>query len=308
MSYSMLVVSQRPLFLRSDPTYATLKHKPWGGHRLAALRGLEHDPKSPYGESWEFSTLAHQESLYQGQPLRQYLGHPLPFLAKLIDTANFLSIQVHPGDTQDVPGKEEAWLILDAAPDAFVYAGLKSGVNKAMLEDATTLALADPRQQMQLLDLLEKIPVEAGSIVLLAARTVHAIGQGILLAEIQQARDCTLRLFDYGRNRPLQTQEALRIIDPTARPILWTPRETTTVLTGKHIHLEIARPGTLRYPAHSSERLLVPLLGTSTIMALDPVTPQTHDKLSPGELVLSTGSAFQVEVSEHAVLVVGSVT
>ena len=174
---------------------------------VAALRDHP-DPHARIGESWEFSTLPGSESRVGDRPLAAALGRPLPFLAKLIDTALPLSVQVHPGDdpTTGAPGKEEAWVVLAADPDARVWAGLAPTCSPAEFRRA--VAAGEP-----LLHLLRTIPVVAGSVLLIPARTVHAIGGGILLAEIQQPSDCTFRFHDHGSERPIQPREALAAVD-----------------------------------------------------------------------------------------------
>ncbi|MEM6996038.1 MAG: hypothetical protein AAF721_36360, partial [Myxococcota bacterium] len=106
-----------PPLIRPEPGPTTLKVTRWAGTRLAALRGAE-DVAGAIGESWEFSTLPGSVSRACGEPLDTLLGAPLPWLAKLIDTAAPLSIQVHPTDdvVSGAPGKEEAWIILEAEP------------------------------------------------------------------------------------------------------------------------------------------------------------------------------------------------
>jgi mannose-6-phosphate isomerase len=201
-------------FLLAESGPATLKPTRWGGTRLATLRGgaARHDAHGlAIGESWEFSTLPGQESRAGGLPLGELLDSPLPFLAKLIDTALPLSVQVHPGDDADRPGKEEAWIVLAADPGACVWVGLAAGCEPAEFYRAVTAGAP-------LLDLLQAIPVVPGSVILVPARTVHAIGGGILLAEIQQPRDCTYRFHDHGSERPIQPEQALATVDLDAQP------------------------------------------------------------------------------------------
>lgn len=265
--------------LRPAPGPATLKLTRWGGSRLAALRGHP-DPHAPVGESWEFSTLAGSESRVGERPLGEVLGHPLPFLAKLIDTALPLSVQVHPGDEPGAPGKEEAWIVLAADPDAHVWAGLAATSSPAEFRRA--VIAGEP-----LLHHLRTIPVVAGSVVLIPARTVHAIGGGILLAEIQQPSDCTWRFHDHGSARPIQPREALAAVDLAQQPAVWHPHQPSTALRGRHLHLEILGPGAHRRDrTHDLQRptLVIPARGPLTLHA----GPE-QQQLAAGDLALARG-------------------
>jgi mannose-6-phosphate isomerase len=134
-----------------------------------------------------------------------------------------LSIQVHPNDEianrlrPGELGKTEAWVVLDADPAARVYAGLRSGVTRDRLEQS----LADG----SLADCLHSFVPRKGECVFLNAGTVHAVGGGVLMAEVQQTSDATFRLFDWnrlgtdGKPRTLHTKEALLSIDWSAGPV-----------------------------------------------------------------------------------------
>lgn len=253
--------------IRPEPGPTTLKRAPWGGRRLAALRVQEGSPAAttttatdgpkagaadepsdghalPIGESWEFSTLAGSESRAQGRALSEVLGRPLPFLAKLIDTAAPLSIQVHPEDdpASGRLGKEEAWIVLDAEPGASVLAGAADGVADRDLARAMEQAIARPERGAVLLEALRKIPVERGMVILVPAGTVHSIGAGILLAEIQQPSDCTHRLFDYGSDRPIHPEAARAAWRIEAQPRIWRPGEPGGSLQGRHLALHVQTP------------------------------------------------------------------
>lgn len=251
--------------IRPEPGPTTLKGAPWGGRRLAALRAGEGSPTNatdgstagpadepndghalPIGESWEFSTLAGSESRAQGRALSEVLGRPLPFLAKLIDTAAPLSIQVHPEDdpASGRLGKEEAWIVLDAEPGASVLAGAADGVGEQDLARAMEEAIARPERGAVLLEALRRIPVERGMVILVPAGTVHSIGAGILLAEIQQPTDCTHRLFDYGSDRPIHPEASRAAWRIEAQPRIWRPGEPSGWLRGRHVALHVQTSGT----------------------------------------------------------------
>jgi len=170
-------------------------HKPWGGadlHPWSSIDGLD----DPVGELW-----------FQRVDERA----PSPaLLLKLLFTSAPLSIQVHPDDlvarSMGLPnGKTEAWYILAAAPDAQVALGLERTLTpqllRAAIRDGSIATLAQWR------------PVAKGDIVFVPAGTIHAIGAGIVLAEIQQRSDTTFRLFDYGRDRELHEDDAVAASD-----------------------------------------------------------------------------------------------
>lgn len=283
-------------FLAPEPGPTTLKATRWGGTRLAALRGGARGPGDlPVGESWEFSTLPGQESRACGRPLGAVLGAPLPFLAKLIDTALPLSVQVHPGDDPDGPGKEEAWIVLDADPGACVWVGLAADCEPAAFRRA--VAAGAP-----LLDLLRAIPVARGSVILVPARTVHAIGGGVLLAEIQQPRDCTYRFHDHGSARPIQPEQALATVDLAARPQLWRPGDPPRILRGRHVRLEVLGPGAHRRDRPASPSLLVPVQGR-----VEACTADERRALEPGALTLARRGPWWLELGPGALCVLGSV-
>jgi mannose-6-phosphate isomerase len=137
-------------------------------------------------------------------------------LVKYLFTAERLSVQVHPGDAAGRArghrsGKDEAWFVLDAAPDARIGLGLTRAVSKEELRAAAL----DGRIET----LLDWRPVAAGDFFYSPAGTIHAIGGGVSLIEIQQNLDLTYRLYDYGRPRPLHLEEALAVADPGP----WSP-------------------------------------------------------------------------------------
>lgn len=165
--------------------------KPWGRTDLRPWSERGHDG-APIGEIWfqRASPDAPEPSL----------------LLKLLFTDEALSIQVHPDDAfarqVGLPhGKTEAWYILSAEPEAKLALGLKRELTAPQLRNA----IADG----SLPDLVHWQPVHAGSAVIVAAGTIHAIGAGLVIAEIQQRSDATFRMFDYGRSRELHIDGAV---------------------------------------------------------------------------------------------------
>jgi len=220
----------------------------WGGRALADRCGKILPTNENYGESWEISDHPLHYSIvsqgpFQGQTLHQLLhtyrealvgpSHRncslFPWLVKFLDCHDWLSVQVHPDESavRDLlPGeqsKTEAWLILDARPEARVYAGLQPGVDAATFERAML--------QGTVADCLHSFVPKPGDCLFLPAGTVHAVGGGVLLAEVQQTSDATFRLFDWnrlgpdGKARPLHRREGLASIHWQAGPVTPIPAQ-----------------------------------------------------------------------------------
>ena len=203
----------------------------WGGTKLREVYGKPCD-FDKVAESWELSTHPAGESRvdggeYNGLTLSQYfqqipqaLGknaaafESFPVLIKLIDAKDPLSIQVHPSDeyalrVEGEYGKTEMWVIVDCEPGAFLYFGVNRPVSKEefrqRIEDNTVL------------EVLNKVEVHPGDVFFIQAGTIHAIGAGILICEIQQNSNCTYRVYDYdrrgadGRPRELHIEKALDV-------------------------------------------------------------------------------------------------
>jgi mannose-6-phosphate isomerase len=132
-----------------------------------------------------------------------------PLLVKLLFPSDKLSVQVHPDDAQaqamgQPRGKTECWYVLEAEPGAAVALGLKAGATEATVRSAIAAGTLE--------GLLEWVPVEVGDMVFVDAGTVHAIGPGVVFLETQQTCDITFRMYDYGRPRALQVEQALRVM------------------------------------------------------------------------------------------------
>src|SRR5204863_3257866 len=175
----------------------------------------------------------HELVMQEGPALfgRHYPRDQFPLLLKFLDCNQTLSVQVHPNDEQaaklDPPdlGKTEAWVVLAADPGSKIYAGLKPGVDRQTLE----AAVANGRCEK----CLHEFEPHVGDCVFIEAGTVHALGAGLLVAEIQQASDTTYRLFDWnrvdrdGKPRQLHVEEALDVTDYTRGPVNpLTPKRT----------------------------------------------------------------------------------
>ena len=139
------------------------------------------------------------------------LGGEYPLLVKVIQADDTLSIQVHPDDDLAVKlegegnrGKTECWYVLDAAPDAKLVYGIKENATKEELAKAIEESKLDPY--------LEFVNVKKGDFIFIPAGTVHAIGSGLRLMEVQQSCDLTYRLYDWGRGREVHIEKGLAVI------------------------------------------------------------------------------------------------
>ncbi len=197
------------------------KPKIWGGRNLERLLDKALPPDEPIGETWECADLEAGQSVVARGPARGRTLHELvtewgadllgraapvdgrfPLLLKFLDAAQDLSIQVHPDpDTArrfggSVRVKHESWHIIDAADNAVIYRGLRPGAT------VEALAAAMKRDPAAIVDFLHRIPVKPGRTYYLPSGTLHALGAGVVVAEIQTPSDITYRLYDWGRIRP----------------------------------------------------------------------------------------------------------
>ena len=208
----------------------------WGGDTLPRLKGIA-VPGTPVGESWEVSAMPGKESVVADGPLegrnlaelaadygaellgeesiRRY-GLRFPLLVKFIDARRDLSIQVHPDDSlagklHGSNGKTEMWYVLSAEPGSNVILGFRRPIDAERFASIAGTAA--------ILDEVNYYPTQAGASFMVPAGTLHSIGAGNVLAEIQQSSDLTYRVYDYGRTdadghpRALHIASALRALD-----------------------------------------------------------------------------------------------
>jgi mannose-6-phosphate isomerase len=198
----------------------------WGGHRL--------NPQKRIAEAW----VVHAGNRLLTEPLAgqaladiaarfgpDLLGeelsrrHPgrFPLLLKILDCREWLSLQVHPNDEQAVRlegqgavGKTEAWHILEADSGARLIAGMQPGVTREQIRECFG--------KREMLDRVQRLPMAGGDTVLIRAGTLHALGPGLLVYEIQQSSDLTYRVYDWDRlpseNRKLHIEQSLAVLDP----------------------------------------------------------------------------------------------
>ncbi len=206
----------------------------WGGNKLRDYGKISDSDR--IAESWELSCHPDGESIiadgeYTGRPLTEYLNdYPealgtncarfdrFPVLIKLIDARDNLSVQVHPDDTYALAhegeyGKTEMWYVVEAEPGAELICGFRREITKEEFRRSV--------EENTLLDKVNRVPVKTGDVFFIEAGTLHAIGKGILIAEIQQNSNTTYRVYDYGRigadgkPRELHVEKALDVTNLT---------------------------------------------------------------------------------------------
>ena len=196
-----------------------------------------------------------------------WFEHPeaddLPLLAKLIFTSEKLSVQVHPNDDQArqvglASGKSECWYIVDAEPSATIGLGLRKAMSRAELR---TAALNGSIEQ-----LLDWKPVSSGDFFYVPAGTIHALGAGLTVLEIQQNSDITYRLYDYGRPRQLHLDDGIAVSSVAGYDDSWAHRSGGPVdkvlHDGPHFCLVRASSSDLIPPSLSNRlRWVLPLEG-----------------------------------------------
>jgi mannose-6-phosphate isomerase len=207
------------------------KDYPWGGRNLATRLGRTL-PAGIVAESWEIAAHPNGASVatngvFAGKTLPQVmelLGEQLvgqanrqalaarrfPLLVKLLDANQWLSVQVHPDDSyalvhEGESGKTEMWIVLHAEPGAeLIY-----GFQRPMTGEEFAQAIRSGRIE----ELLHRVPMTAGDVIFVPAGAIHALGPGLIVAEIQQNSDTTYRIYDWGRPRPLHIEKALDVLD-----------------------------------------------------------------------------------------------
>lgn len=213
-----------PNYFRFAPVY---RDRVWGGRKFASHLGRTDMPAGVIGESWELVDRDDAQSVVVGGPragatLRELLEadpegimgpgwsreRRFPLLVKWLDCSQRLSLQVHP-DEQDArrhggEPKTEFWYVGHAEPGAELFAGLKPGVNRAGL----AAAIRENRLEHE----VNRYETHADDCLYIPAGTLHAIGAGNLILEIQQNSDTTYRVYDWGRPRELHVEQALRCL------------------------------------------------------------------------------------------------
>ncbi|MCY3833494.1 MAG: class I mannose-6-phosphate isomerase [Chloroflexi bacterium] len=279
-----------------------LRVKVWGGRRLEQLMRKRLPTAEPYGESWEL----HDSAMVVNGPLQgaslgelarrfgaELLGcapNPdagVPLLAKLIDATDWLSIQAHPNDEQaqalegEARGKTEAWVVLHADEGARLVIGLQPGTTRDQMAEAIG------RNQLEALLIFAE--VATGDVLQIPANTVHALGPGLLIYEIQQASDTTYRLYDWGRvdldgqPRELHIEKGLRVANLASLPRIERP-DTDLLVESEYFRAwrhELAG-GALDIPTYGRFQSLTCIAGEARVSA------------ASGEITLETGESGMV--------------
>ena len=299
----------------------------WGGRRLGSVLKKPIGEGDDYAESWEVVDHGEDQSVvsdaaangrFAGQTLSELVRtfpaelfgadsgrEQFPLLIKFLDASDRLSVQVHPNDAlakRHDPaelGKTEAWVILHAEAGARLWSGLKEGVTEEQVRSAL--------EQQTLEDLLHAVEVKSGDCVFIPAGTVHAIGEGILLAEVQQSSDLTFRYYDWGRlgadgqPRELHIDDSLEATDWTRGPVdPVTPQPATSALgceRAEHlVHCEF-----FDLTRHFAQReTTIPQDGQShTLLVLDGSATLSH---SLGQTRLPTGQTVLLPADRDSVV------
>lgn len=234
-----MIASHELSVLQFTPVY---QERVWGGRNLESLYGRELPKQgAPYGESWEICDRPEAQSLVASGPLQgwslhdlwtrarnevfgfAYSGHPserFPLLIKILDAQEDLSMQVHPDDgtAAEVGGeaKSEAWYVVNSKPGARLYAGMKPGTTPEDFRQAM--------EQGAVADHAVSMVVSPGDCLAVPGGTLHAIGGGVVIFEIQQNSDTTYRVFDWnrlgldGKPRALHQEQAMKVLNFEAAP------------------------------------------------------------------------------------------
>jgi mannose-6-phosphate isomerase len=304
-----------------------LDAKPWGGDRLATFGHVLPDGAEPLGEA----LLTHGDAIVASGPdegrrlgdlaavnptrwcgprgLAVTGGAALfPLLVKLIDARADLSIQLHPNDriaraAGEPTGKTETWHVLAAEPGCVLYAGLVPGA------DPERFAAAVRAGGGNAVAMLRTVPAAPGMTVFLPAGTVHALGAGVLLYELQQPSNTTYRLYDWdrrdatGQPRPLHLEQGLAALDPTIRPEAIAPVRLSAGRPARTALVACNRFALERIAFAAGERLVLPSIPgpqTLTVIAGDVVIQG-----EAGVLPLAMGQTAAIPV-DYAVQVVAA--
>lgn len=257
-------------FLKFKPI---LKERVWGGNKLKHFYNKQ-TKKENIGESWEISDVEGEYSVvskgyYKGETLRELIkvykeailgkqnfknyGNSFPLLIKIIDAKKPLSIQLHPNDDiaaelHNSKGKTEMWYIMEAETSSNLVVGFKKQMNKDLY--------LEHLQKNELLEILNVDEVKRGDMYFIPTGRIHAIGAGIVLAEIQQTSDVTYRIYDWNRKdkegnyRKLHTERALDAIDYKVEKQYSTKYDTVENVHNKLIHCQYFKTNFIRLSNH----------------------------------------------------------
>jgi mannose-6-phosphate isomerase len=305
-----------------------LLEKVWGARRLEGLFGVPLPAGKAIGESWELSDHPSGDSVVTNGPLagrtfRDLMardataivgnapfatGGRFPLLVKFVDASDRLSVQVHPDDASAAAlgerdgGKNEAWLVVHADPGAVLWVGLAEGKGRADLERARTPGEFE--------GCLRALRPSRGDAIALPAGTIHAIGPGFTLCEVQQTSDVTYRVYDWDRPpspaRPLHREQSFRVARFGAQPVAGRPRLAPAPVARGLEWCELPSPGTFRWwtcrartavelGAYANYRLVVALRGNAAIRCAG--NPNETADLRAGSAALAPAAGGALSIS-----------
>jgi mannose-6-phosphate isomerase len=308
---------ETPLWpIRMVPAFRDGEATPWGGNRLRELYGKE-TKSNRTGESMEVSCIPDLESrdvmgrtlpslvMEFGEKLvGDYADKPFPLLLKLIDVQEKLSVQVHPNDEYAAAreggklGKNEAWLVLDTPPEGgeLIY-GVRPGTSRQAMREACENGAAVEK-------LLNRVKVNPGDVCYIPAGCVHAVGEGVLLYEIQQSSDLTYRFYDWnrkgkdGKPRELHLEKALDVADLRCTP---APKRVEKAFGVKRVLSE--ESFTLDLIRTDSMELLPPLNGFGLITVTE---GEMELRFAGGSVRMKTGETCLLPHNGPQLALVGS--
>ncbi len=299
-----------PELLQVVPEY---HHRVWGGQQLKP------DIQKPYGEAWlVFERNKIKSGPFAGKTLEEVTrvlgaellgaraiertGTRFPLLVKILDCADWLSIQVHPNDEQALQlegkgqfGKTEAWHVLDAVSGAELIAGVKPGTDGETLERAI--------RDGSILSVSQKHVVQTGATVMMPAGTMHALGPGFLIYEVQQTSDTTYRVWDWDRpasaGRALHIAQSVNVTNPNSsgeinHNIMHAQNAVETRVSCEYFQLE---------EIHGADKSLVSNTQNSSFHAItvttgraDVILGGTRVTLGKFETVIVPANAFEYQI------------
>lgn len=300
-----------------------LKEKIWGGNKLKSLFNKK-TTSDKTGESWEISDLENNTSVVSNGPLKgkslQWLlkeykeelvgmevfknfGIKFPLLIKYIDAAENLSIQLHPNDKiakerHNSFGKTEMWYIMQADEGAELILGFKEPISKSKYVELV--------EKNELPGALNKVKVNVGDAFIIPPGLVHAIGKGVVLAEIQQTSDVTYRIYDWdritesGEKRELHTQLALEAINLSSEnghkiPYKIQPNSTSEIIKNKYFKTNIISVEGEISKDYSQKDCFIILMGVEGSANIN-LENGNSEILNPGETLLVPASASKIKI------------
>ncbi len=290
-----------PLHLQPD-----YHERVWGGKRLKpgcdpvgeawVVHGANRVTRGPFAGLTLAELTARHGSDLLGTAALDRFGPEFPLLIKLIDTTDWLSIQVHPDDAQAVAlegegmrGKTEAWHILEKEPASDLIAGLTTTPNAAELDRMV--------RDGSIMDHLRHHPIQPGDTLFVPAGTLHALGPGLFIYEVQQASDITYRVFDWNRpasaGRTLHIEQSLAVLDPAseAAPVALPSLEEggwQTLVASPYFQLETVQLGETPVPSDTGGESFHAL--TSAASTVTAAGPGWREEIAPYQSLLIPAS------------------